>query len=111
MHLDESPLRLLRFRAVLAQVADLAGVDALLSGDLADHGDTGEYEQLFSVLPTLITTTMVGLARNRSSTPIRGFPAQMVRRSSPRTTLPSRLAITSRHRVHHAAGKQDRPDR
>jgi 3',5'-cyclic-AMP phosphodiesterase len=60
MHLDESPLRLRRFRAVLAQVADLAGVDALLlSGDLADHGGAGEYEQLFSVLPKSMPTLVV----------------------------------------------------
>lgn len=51
MHLDESPLRLRRFQAVLNQVSALPHVDALLiSGDLADHGAAAEYIQFFGHL-------------------------------------------------------------
>jgi len=51
-HLDGSEQRLRRFQAVLAQVTDLPEVDGLLlSGDLTDHGEAAEYEQLFTALP------------------------------------------------------------
>jgi 3',5'-cyclic AMP phosphodiesterase CpdA len=51
-HLDRSSERVRRFRAVLAKIAALESVDAvLLTGDLADHGRTAEYEQLFAELP------------------------------------------------------------
>ncbi|WP_139416197.1 metallophosphoesterase family protein [Agromyces laixinhei] len=60
-HLDESSARLRRLQAVLNQVADLGNVDALLvSGDIADHGDVGEYEQFFAALPGLPTLVVPG---------------------------------------------------
>ena len=60
MHLDGSPLRLRRFRAVLAQLDELPRVDALLlSGDLADHGEPAEYAELFGALPGALPTLIV----------------------------------------------------
>jgi len=59
-HLDGSPQRVRRLRAVLAQIAGLESVDAvLLTGDLADHGRAAEYEQLFVELPSEIPSLLV----------------------------------------------------
>jgi 3',5'-cyclic-AMP phosphodiesterase len=59
-HLDGSPERVHRLRTVLARVAALENIDAvLLSGDLADHGRAGEYEQLFAELPHSIPTLLI----------------------------------------------------
>jgi 3',5'-cyclic AMP phosphodiesterase CpdA len=59
-HLDGSPERVRRFRAVLAQIVRLGSIDAvLLSGDLADHGRAAEYEQLFAELPRSIPSLLI----------------------------------------------------
>ena len=59
-HLDGSPQRLRRFEAVLEQVADLPEVDAIvITGDLADHGATSEYEQFFDTLPHTFPTLAI----------------------------------------------------
>ncbi len=59
-HLDLSENRLGRFDAVLRQVADLTAVDALIvSGDLTDHGQAGEYAEFFATLPADMPTLTV----------------------------------------------------
>jgi Icc protein len=52
-HLDGSPRRLRRLQATLECAAGLPELNAVvISGDLADHGAAGEYEQFFDTLPT-----------------------------------------------------------
>lgn len=51
-HLDGSAVRLRRLRATLECAVGLPELDALvISGDVADHGAAGEYEQFFGALP------------------------------------------------------------
>ncbi|SMG40405.1 metallophosphoesterase family protein [Agreia pratensis] len=59
-HLDLSPGRSRRLRAVLDLVRDLPFVDGLLvTGDLADHGAATEYAEFFGALPDGLPTLVV----------------------------------------------------
>lgn len=71
-HLDTSPQRLRRFKAVLAAVSSLPNVDAIVvSGDLADHGGPDEYAQLFAALPADVPTIVVPGNHDLSETMLR----------------------------------------
>ena len=59
-HLDTSQARLNRLTAVLRECVALPVLDAILvTGDLADHGDGEEYEQLFAALPQQVPTLVL----------------------------------------------------
>ena len=59
-HLDTSQSRLDRLVAVLEECAALPVLDAIVvTGDLADHGDAGEYAQLFAALPQETPTLLL----------------------------------------------------
>ncbi|MCB8044059.1 metallophosphoesterase [Microbacterium oxydans] len=53
-HLDTSTLRSRRLERIIAEVAGLDDVAALVvSGDIADHGKSAEYDQFFRKLPAM----------------------------------------------------------
>ena len=59
-HLDTSQARLDRLTAVLRECVALPVLDAIVvTGDLADHGDAAEYDELFAALPRQVPTLVL----------------------------------------------------
>lgn len=59
-HLDTSTLRSRRLERIIAEVAGLDDVAALVvSGDIADHGKSAEYDQFFRKLPRDVPVVVV----------------------------------------------------
>lgn len=109
-HLDGSAERFRRFEATLECAASLPEIDAVvISGDLADHGSAGEYEQFFDAL--LPSPPVLVIAGNHDVTaPLidalgdHGFPATL---NSTLDTVGIRLIGLDSHIDHHDEGFLD----